>query len=307
MVVRRQSQELILGVSRDPIFGPVILFGAGGVAVELIDDTAMALPPLDDVLAGDLIERTRIGRLLAGYRDRKPADRAAIVSALIGISQMIVDFPCIVAMDINPLLADADGVVALDARLEIEPGDVDVQGPNPALAIRPYPAGWEKQVSGDGRHFRIRPIKPADFGLYPDFLAKVSRDDIRLRFLAPRNGFPDEMLLRLTQLDYDRDMAFVALAEPAGELAGIGRLSCDPDHAIGEFALLVRSDLQGHGLGWALLSQIIDYAKAERIGRVEGFVLEENTKMLEMCREFGFTLTHHPGEPGLCITRLELA
>ena len=131
MVVRRQSQELILGVSRDPIFGPVILFGAGGVAVELIDDTAMALPPLDDVLAGDLIERTRIGRLLAGYRDRKPADRAAIVSALIGISQMIVDFPCIVAMDINPLLADADGVVALDARLEIEPGDVDVPGPQP--------------------------------------------------------------------------------------------------------------------------------------------------------------------------------
>ena len=308
MVVRRHAQELILGVSRDPIFGPVILFGAGGVAVEVIDDTAMALPPLDDVLAGDLIERTRIGRLLAGYRDRKPADRAAIVSAFNGLSQMIVDFPCIVAMDINPLLADADGVVALDARIEIEPGDVECGAPtrrSPSGRIRP--AGRSRYPATDG-DYHIRPIKPADFALYPDFLAKVSREDIRLRFLAPRNSFPDEMLLRLTQLDYDRDMAFVALAEPAGELAGIGRLSCDPDHADRQnIALLVRSDLQGHGLGWALLSQIIDYAKAERIGRVEGFVLDENTKMLEMCREFGFTLTHHPGEPGLCVTRLELA
>ena len=121
MVVRRQAQELILGMNRDPIFGPVILFGAGGVAVEVIDDTAIALPPLDDVLAGDLIERTRIGRLLAGFRDRPPADRKAIVAALNGLSQMIVDFPAIVSMDINPLLADADGAIALDARIEIDP------------------------------------------------------------------------------------------------------------------------------------------------------------------------------------------
>ena len=136
----------------------------------------------------------------------------------------------------------------------------------------------------------------------------MSPDDIRLRFLAPRKNFPDEMLMRLTQLDYDRDMAFVALDEPAGELAGIGRLSCDPDHADRRISRCwCARDLQGHGLGWALLSQIIDYAKAEGIGRIEGFVLDENTKMLEMCREFGFTVTHHPGEPGLCITRLELA
>ena len=144
MVVRKQAQELILGMSRDPIFGPVILFGAGGVAVEVVDDTAIALPPLDDVLAGDLIERTRIGRLLAGFRDRKPADRAAIVAALNGLSQMIVDFPCIASMDINPLLADADGAVALDARIEIEPEHVEAKGPNPALAIRPYPSDWER-------------------------------------------------------------------------------------------------------------------------------------------------------------------
>jgi acetyltransferase len=306
MVMRRKAQELILGMSRDPIFGPVILFGAGGVAVEVMDDTAVALPPLDDVLAGDLIERTRIGRLLAGFRDRKPADRRAIASALNGLSQMIVDFPCIVSVDINPLLADAEGVIALDARIEIDPEAVEEQGPNPALAIRPYPAEWEKKFSGGGVNYRIRPIKPADIALYPDFFAKVSPGDVRLRFLAPRKGFSDEMLKRLTQLDYDRDIAFVALAEDSGRLAGVGRLSCDPDRTRGEYALLVRTDLQGHGIGWELLQQILAYARAEKISRIEGIALEENKAMLKMCREFGFTVAHHPDEPGAMLVALDL-
>jgi acetyltransferase len=306
MVVRRKAQELIVGMSRDPIFGPVILFGAGGVAVEVMDDTAVALPPLDDVLAGDLIERTRIGRLLAGFRDREPADRRAIASALNGLSQMIVDFPCIVSVDINPLLADAEGVMALDARIEIDPEAVGEQGPNPALAIRPYPAEWEKKFSGGGANYRIRAIKPADIALYHDFLAKVSPGDVRLRFLAPRKGFSDEMLKRLTQLDYDRDIAFVALAEDGGKLAGVGRLSCDPDRTRGEYALLVRTDLQGHGIGWQLLQQILAYAKAEKISRIEGIVLEENKAMLKMCREFGFTVAHHPDEPGAMLVALDL-
>lgn len=306
MVVRKRAQELILGMSRDPIFGPVILFGAGGVAVEVMNDTAVALPPLDDVLAGDLIERTRIGRLLSGFRDRPPADREAIAAALNGLSQMIVDFPCIVSVDINPLLADADGAVALDARIEIDPQAVEEEGPNPALAIRPYPAGWEEEFIGGGAGYCIRPIKPVDIELYPEFLAKVSPDDIRLRFLAPRKSFPDEMLKRLTQLDYDRDIAFVALEEATGALAGVGRLSCDPDRERGEYALLVRTDLQGHGIGWRLLEQIVAYAKAEGIGRVEGSVLEENTGMLRMCREFGFSMAHQPDQPGLKCVVLEL-
>ena len=146
MIARKQAEELILGVSRVPAFGPVILFGAGGVAVEVMDDTAIALPPLDDVLAGDLIDRTRIGRLLAGYRDRKPANRRAIGLALIGLSQMIIDFPCIASVDINPLLADSEGVIALDARIEIKPHDIERVGPNADLVIRPYPS-W----LGNGR------------------------------------------------------------------------------------------------------------------------------------------------------------
>ena len=261
MVVRRQAQELILGISRDPIFGPVILFGAGGTAVEVVDDTAVALPPLDDVLAGDLIERTRIGRLLAGFRDHPPADRKAIVAALNGLSQMIVDFPAIVSMDINPLLADADGVIALDARIEIDPRYGRATGPNPALVIRPYPAEWDKGRLQRRRRLSHQADQAGDIALYPEFLARISPDDVRLRFLAPRKSFPDEMLKRLTQLDYDRDMAFVALDERTGALAGVGRLSSDPDRAVAEYALVVRTDLQGHGLGWALLQHIIDYAR----------------------------------------------
>ncbi|RWL84371.1 MAG: bifunctional acyl-CoA synthetase/GNAT family N-acetyltransferase [Mesorhizobium sp.] len=306
MVARKHAQELILGMNLDPMFGPVILFGAGGTAVEVVNDTAIALPPLDDVLAGDAIDATRIGRLLAGYRDRKPANRGAIIAALNGLSQMIVDFPCLVSLDINPLLADAEGVVALDARIEIDPRRVDVPAPNPALAIRPYPSGWSRDFQTDGMTFHIRPIMPADVALYPAFLAKISPDDLRLRFLSLRKNFPDQMLKRLTQLDYDRDIAFVALEKGTGALAGIGRLSCDPDHRSGEYALLVRSDLQGHGLGWDLLKQVIDYAKAERIGRIEGTILNENRKMLTMCLEFGFSIAHHPSEPGLSVATLEV-
>ncbi|MCR5856680.1 bifunctional acetate--CoA ligase family protein/GNAT family N-acetyltransferase [Mesorhizobium sp. J428] len=305
MVVRKQAHELILGMSRDPIFGPVILFGAGGVAVEVMEDTAVGLPPMDDVLAGDLIDRTRIGRLLAGYRDRKPADRAAIVAALNGLSQLIIDFPCIDGVDINPLLANADGAIALDARVEIDPARVEEEGPERSLVIRPYPAGWETTVSSDRADFHVRPIKPADVRLYPDFLAKVSADDIRFRFLAQRKAFPDEMLKRLTQLDYDREIAFVALQE-TGELAAIGRLSADPDHVKAEYALLVRTDLQGHGLGWALLRHLIDYARADGIRRIEGIILADNTRMLSMCREVGFHVEHHPQEPGLMLASLDL-
>ena len=281
------------------------MFGAGGTAVEVVDDTCVALPPIDEALALELISRTRIGKLLAGYRDRKPADHAATAHALCAMSQMVVDLPCIKSMDINPLLADHEGVIALDARIEFDPGLVGKKGPHPGLAIRPYPSGWEKEIAAGGSNYLLRPIKPSDAALYPDFLAKVSPDDLRLRFLAPRKEFSNEMLMRLTQLDYDRDMAFVALDAETGALAGIGRLSSNPDKTGAEFGLLVRTDLQGRGLGWALLRRLIDYAEDDGIGLIEGAVLNENSGMLKMCREFGFSVTHLKGEPGLSKVSLE--
>lgn len=290
MITRKGAHELILGIGHDNIFGPTLLFGAGGTAVEVMKDTAIALPPIDSVLAGDLIDATRIGKLLVGYRDRPPADREGIIRSLNALSQLVVDFPCVVSVDINPLLADKDGVIALDARIVIDPATVEKTGPNPALAIRPYPDGWEKhEVLNDDRYF-LRPIKPADVVLYPPFLEKVTEKDIRLRLLAPRKHFPQEMLVRLTQIDYEREMAFVALREETGELAGIVRLFCDPDKETAEYGILVRSDLQGRGIGWALLNHVIDYARTEGIKRIDGSIFAENTKMLTMAKDLGFSV-----------------
>jgi acetyltransferase len=306
MVARKNAHELIVGVSRDPIFGPVILFGAGGVSVEVVDDTAIALPPVDDVLADDLITRTRISKLLAGYRDRAPADHAAIRRAIAAVSQLVVDFPCIAGIDINPLVANHEGAIALDARIEIDVKAVGRKGPNPDLAIRPYPGEWQKDFAAeDGAQYHLRPIRPADVALYADFFAKVSEGDIRLRFLAPRKSFPADMLVRLTQLDYDREIAFVAL-DGEGALAGISRLNMDPDREVGEYAVLVRTDLQGQGLGAALLQYLIDYAKADGLSRIEGFILEENTKMLGMAEHLGFQIAHNAEGPGVARAVLEL-
>ncbi len=288
MVKRRNAHEVLVGLSTDPGFGPIVLFGAGGTAVEVLKDSATGLAPLDDVLAGDLIDQTRISKLLAGYRDRKPADRQAIISALLGLSQLAVDFPAVVGADINPLLVDSEGAVALDARIEIDPALIAVRAPNPRLAIRPYPIGWEEVVAVGEARYRLRPIRPADAALYPDFLAKVSPEHLRLRFLTPMKTISDEMLVRLSQLDYDRDIAFVALDEATGQLSGISRFSSDPDHEVAEFGVLVRSDLQGHGLGRTLMDKLISYARAEGLKRLTGRVLRENSGMLQLAGELGF-------------------
>ena len=305
MIERSQAQELILGIGHDAIFGPIILFGTGGVAVEVIDDTAIALPPLDDVLAGGLIDRTRVGRLLAGFRDRRPADRASIVRALNALSQLIVDFPCIVAADINPLLADADSVIALDARLEIDPESFERPGPNSALIIRPYPAEWARDMAVRDRTYHVRPIRPADVSLYPDFFDRMDKEDMRLRFFSLSKHFSDKLLIRLTQLDYDREMAFVAL-DRDGSLCGVARIFADPDHETAEYALLVRSDLKGQGLGWALLRHLVDYAKVDGLKRIDGMVLSENASMLKMCREFGFQHAIDRSDPGIVKVSLDL-
>lgn len=287
MISLPQAEELIVGLQRDPIFGPVVLFGAGGTSVEVVKDTAIGLVPLDEMLAGDLIDGTRICALLNGYRNRPPANRSAIVGVLLGISQLAVDFPCLLSADINPLLADMDGVIALDARIEIDPTRASERGPGPELAVRPYPSGWDRNVEAGGHAYRIRPMKPADARLYPRFLDRVTPDDLRLRFLVPTRTLSDETIIRLSQLDYDRDIAFIAL-EAENDLAGVVRYSADPDHSAAEFSAHVRSDLQGHGLGTAMMHILIEYARAEGLTRLTGLVLRENTEMLAIAESLGF-------------------
>jgi acetyltransferase len=287
MVRRPRAHELLIGLTTDAVFGPVVMFGAGGTAVEVVRDTATGLVPVDDVLAGDLIDATRISRLMAGYRDRPAVDRVAVIDAIVATARLAVDHPAIVGADINPLLADENGVVALDARIEIDPERIDWPAPNPTLSVRPYPAGWERAASLAAQEFLIRPIMPADAQLYPRFLAGVTAEDMRLRFLVPTRTLSVETLVRLSQLDYDRDIAFVAL-DQAGELAGIVRYNADPDREAAEFGLLVRSDLQGLGLGTVLMQTLISYARANGLKRLVGSVLRENGNMLDIAERMGF-------------------
>jgi acetyltransferase len=308
MVKRRHAREILIGVARDPVFGPVILFGAGGIAVEVVADTAMALPPLDDVLGRDLVARTRIGRLLAGYRDVPAANLPALLQALNGISQLVVDFPAIAGIDVNPLLCNEDGAVAIDARIEIDPARAAETGPNRELPIRPYPGDWERVVAAStGEQYRVRPIKPADIALYPDFLSATSPTDLRMRFHTPLSHFPEPMLKRLTQIDYEREMAFIALEKTTGAMAGVARLATDPDRVTGEFGILVRTDLKGRGLGASLLSLLVEYGRGERLETIQGFVLSENTAMLKLAREQGFVPSTLPGEPGVVLVSLKLS
>jgi acetyltransferase len=305
MVRRPEAQELILGIGRDPVFGPLLLFGTGGIAVELLDDTAVALPPIDSALAAALVERTRAGSILAGFRGRGPADVTAVHAALVALSHMIEDLPCLRAVDVNPLVADAAGVLALDARMVIDPADLARRPPNPDLAIRPYPAGWRRTHVSDGLTCELRPIRPVDALLYRGFLEHTSAEDIRMRFMAPRRNFPDELGLRLSQLDYDREMAFVALTSQ-GELAGVSRMVCDPDHRTAEYALIVRSDLTGRGLGTALMTILVDYARADGLERLEGPVLRENRGMLGLVGRLGFRSAFDPEDPAVTATWLDL-
>jgi len=295
MIRRPGAHELILGMSVDQTFGPLILFGAGGVSVEAVADTALALPPLDLGLADQLMKQTHIDRLLRGYRDRPPADRAGIAAALVRLSELIAENPEIRELDINPLLADADGVIALDARVALRSEQAEPRVP---MAIAPYPADWERAITVTGIDgILLRPIKPEDEALYAEFMAHVTDYDRRLRFLAPMKSLSFGFLARLTQIDYAREMAFVALDQQNGSLLGVARYTADPDLARAEYAVLVRSDLKGHGLGWALMSHLIAHARARGIGVMHGDVLTENTTMLKMCADLGFEIRVVPDDP----------
>jgi len=288
MIRRPNAQETIVGMSVDPTFGPMILFGAGGVAVEVVRDRALALPPLDLLLARQMIAETRICSLLAGYRDRPPADVDALAETLVRISDLVIAHPEIHEIDINPLLVDENGVLALDARIRVAD---PASSPRAPLAVTPYPSEWERslEIAGLGQ-VDVRPVRPEDEALYLPFFAKVSPADIRLRFMTARKGFSHEFLARLTQIDYAREMAFVAVERSTGELLGVVRLILDPDLETGEYGILVRSDLHGRRLGGRLMQLLIEYARARAVKSITGLVLAENTTMLGMASELGFDI-----------------
>jgi acetyltransferase len=297
MIDRPRAHELIIGMSVDPTFGPMLLFGAGGTAVEVLRDTVQGLPPLDMKLARDLIRGTRLHRLLEGYRDRPPADLDAIAAALVRLGALVIAHPEIREIDINPLLADGSGVIALDARVRVMPAAAGRRQP---LSIRPYPAAWERRETLHGvGALLIRPIRPEDEPLYERFIARTSTSDLRLRFFTARPDLSHRLIARLTQIDYAREMAFVTIDEGTGDLVGVARLVADPDYTRAEFAILVASDIKGHGLGTRLMQLLIAYAQSEGLVQLYGDVLAENAVMLEICRALGFSIAADAADPGM--------
>jgi acetyltransferase len=300
MVRRPHAQEVIVGASIDSVFGPVILCGQGGTAVEVVADSAIALPPLNRALAGELVARTRVSRLLAGYRDHPPARIDALCDVLMAVSQMLADLPQLAELDINPLWVDEHGALALDARARISMKPV---AGAERFSILPYPKQWVSTQEWNGRSIVVRPIRPEDEAQHRRFLESLDPDDIRMRVFYSRSELPHSELARLTQIDYDREMAFIAEArdESGGtQTLGVARTVSDPDNVEAEFAIVVRSDLKGQGLGTLLFDRLIAHAKHRGIERLVGLVLRENTRMLELSRAMGFEAdTAEPVDSGL--------
>ncbi|MGQ9368155.1 bifunctional acetate--CoA ligase family protein/GNAT family N-acetyltransferase [Azospirillum sp. ST 5-10] len=308
MAVRPDAYELIVGMTENELFGPVLLFGEGGIGVEVVEDYALALPPLNMRLAAELMSRTRIWRQLQGYRSRPAVDLDAVAITLNKVSQLVVDFPEVAEIDINPLLADQDGVLALDARIKVA---VPALPGAKRLAIRPYPKALETDIRiKDGRQFLVRPILPEDEPLVHGMFARMTPEDIRLRFFAPMKRLSHPAAARLTQIDYDREMALVAIGPDArtGEplMHGVVRIAADPDNQRAEYAVMVLSEMKGQGLGFLLMKMILDYARSRGIKQVYGEVLRENTNMLGMCRRLGFVRKENLDEPGVVEVCIDL-
>ena len=291
----RADVELIIGARKDPHFGPVILFGMGGVLTEVFKDISMGLPPLNRMLAGHLMGKTKIATVLNGFRNIRPMDMTLLEELLIRTGRLMTDFPEIETLDINPLMVRDGVLTAVDARVFIAPTQV----PSPMhLIISSYPWQYESQgETVDGLPFFIRPIRPSDADLLIDHFHSLSSRSIYMRFFSPLKQLSRDMLIRLTQIDYDREIALVALMgkEQNQKMVGVCRIIVFPDKTQAEFALAISDDWQGKGIGSSLLTQCLKAARQMGIKRVMGCVLAENTQMLKLGRKLGFAITRVPG------------
>jgi acetyltransferase len=281
--------ELIAGAALDRDFGPVILFGLGGILTEVLADRTIGLPPLNRLLARRLVGKTRAARLLAGYRNIPPADMAKIEEVLIRLAHLVTDFPEILELDINPLMVTEGGVMAVDARVRLAPSTV--QSPL-HLVISPYPRDLERHtVTSGGLAIFVRPIRPEDAPLLEAHFQSLSPRSIYMRFFAPMKRLSPSMLARFTQIDYDREIALVAIAEnDENTLMGVGRVITERDRRRAEFSVVVGDPWQGLGIGAALLRQCLDIAPRQGIEKIWGTVLSENTQMLALGKKLGFSI-----------------
>jgi acetyltransferase len=306
ILVQRQvarAREFGVRVSDDPTFGPVFAFGPGGTGADGSQDLAMDLPPLNLPLAHGLIGRCRAGAMLGRVlRDMPAGDEPAAAEVLVRISQLIVDWPEIGELMLPALFVDTAGVTAADAWLRLR----GVDEPPAVLAIAPYPSELVQRWPGGSESFIIRPIRPEDATQHGVFFRRLPALDVRYRFFSAVRELSQEQMARLTQVDYDREMALIAVREATGETVGAARLVREQDGRSGEFAVIVQPDVKGQGLASHLVQRLFDWARQRGVAEVVGQVLAENAPMLAFVRHLGFSLRRMPEEPDVIEVRLEL-
>jgi acetyltransferase len=287
MVVRPGAFELIAGVTTDATFGPVILFGQGGTAVEIIGDKSLELPPLNSALARAQIERTRIAALLKGYRGRPAADIDGVVNVLMQLSQIVADHAEVAELDINPLLCDSSGVIAVDGRIRVRAATGAAQA---RLAIRPYPQRFESTITTrEGETYAVRPIKPEDEPALRKFADEIDNRDLWHDFFIPLRARTHETAARLSQIDYDREMTLVAWQ--GARVAGLARATADPDFETAECAVIIRADLREQGLGRRLLQALFEVIAAQGVRHAVMRFPAEQTRIANIAAELGFEVT----------------
>lgn len=330
MVDTMNGRELMVGVLRDPVFGPAISFGMGGIAVEVHRDRSVALPPLNATLAEEMIRGTRVSKMLGAFRRMPAAKTESIVSVLLRVSEMVCELPEIQELDINPLIADERGAVAVDARVVVKAGGAEGgnvagngrgnpgkksrgkagaksgnrQGDSPAgryahMAIHPYPAGLARELSlSDGTPVVIRPIRPEDAEMEYEFVSGLSESSRYFRFMNAMRELSPAMLARFTQIDYDREMALVVVlaGEVPAQQIGVARYATNPDGRSCEFAIVLADAWQGKGLGRQLMTQLIDAARERGLEAMLGYVLHNNHPMLHLCDRLGFVQAKNAGD-----------
>jgi len=290
MVQAPNGRELLVGITTDPIFGPVVTFGSGGKMVEALADTAVALPPLNTLLADDLIANTRVAELLGQYRDMPAADTEALRQVLVRVAEIACELPEVRELDINPLVLDEHGAVAVDARVVVARPKLSLERYD-HMAIHPYPRHFVSNLQlPDGTPMVIRPIRPEDAGIEQSFVRALSRHSKYYRFMYMIDELPPEMLARFTQLDYDREMAFIAVVGQSGAEAevAVARYITNPDGESCEFAIVVADAWQHHGIGHRLMEALMAAARSKGLKQMEGAVLSENREMLQMAESLGF-------------------
>ena len=292
------GRELMIGIIRDPVFGPVISFGSGGTTVEIMGDSVISLPPLNKRLATDLINRTRVSKMLGEFRNMPAVDTDQLIDVLLSVSSVACELPSVQEMDINPLIIDDKGIVAVDARIMVAYPKPSTD-PYHHLAIHPYPAQLVKHVQlNDGTDIIIRPIRPEDAEIEAAFVRELSDQARYFRFMGSIHELSQEMLVRFTQIDYHNEMALIAVRQLDGveEQIGVARYVTNPDKTSCEFALVVSDKWQSKGIAHRLMRGLMDVARDRDLEIMEGQILNDNTKMLELMTSLDFEVSIHPDD-----------